>query len=306
MRFKAEFDWGTLGAFLAVARAGRLTAAAARLGADHTTVARRITSLEQALQAKLFNRSPTGYTLTAQGERLLTSAEAMESLALFAQSDVGGSEASVSGAVRIGAPEGVGSYFLAPRMGRLCDLHPSLEVQLVAIPGVFSLSKREADMAIVLSPPREGRLVARKLTDYRLGLYAAPSYLERHEAIRSPADLKRCRGIGYIEDLLYAPELDYLDQTAIELSAQFKSSNLIAQLRATLAGVGLCILPQFIAETEPGLLPVLPDQVRLQRSFWLVIHADAKDLARVKAVADFLVEQTKGARAQFMGEPSAR
>jgi DNA-binding transcriptional LysR family regulator len=224
----------------------------------------------------------------------------MESLALAAQSEVGGSEAAISGAVRIGAPEGFGSYFLAPRMGALCDLHPELEVQLVAIAGVFSLSKREADLAITLSAPREGRLVARKLTDYSLGLYAAPAYLASRAEIASPEDLKGCRGIGYIEDLLYAPELDYLDQSSVELSVRFKSSNLIAQLRAALAGAGLCILPDFIAHADPRLRPVLRDRIRLERSFWLVTHADVKNLARIRATADFLVDEVRKSRPVFL------
>jgi DNA-binding transcriptional LysR family regulator len=234
----AEFDWNNLRTFLAVARSGRLTAAAARLGADHTTVGRRIAALEQSLKAKLFNRSPTGYSLTPQGERLLARAEQMESVALSAQTEVGGADLSVSGTVRIGAPEGFGSYFLAPRMSALAETHPELEIQLVAIPGVLSLSKREADIAIALSPPREGRLLARKLTDYRLGLYAARSYLEARPPLLTRADMQGHRFIGYIEDLLYAPELDYMAAPDVDISVRLKSSNLIAQLRATVAGAG--------------------------------------------------------------------
>src|SRR3712207_3284461 len=104
----ADFDWNDLRAFLAVARTGRLTAAAQRLGADHTTVARRITALERSLKAKLFDRAPTGYSLTEHGERLMPQAEAMESLAVAAQAEVGEADLSVSGTVRIGAPEGFG------------------------------------------------------------------------------------------------------------------------------------------------------------------------------------------------------
>jgi DNA-binding transcriptional LysR family regulator len=294
----ASFDWNNLPAFLAVARTGRLTAAAMRLAADHTTVARRITALEGSLGAKLFTRAPTGYTLTPEGERLLPTAEAMESLALTAQGQVG--EAGVSGIVRIGAPEGFGSYFLAPRLPRLAADHPELEIQLVAIPGVLSLSKREADIAIVLSPPREGRLVASKLTDYRLGLYAAQSYLDEGSPIRRRADLAGRRFVGYIEELLYAPELDYLQAPDVEITARLKSSNLIAQLRATLAGAGLCVLPDFIASTEPGLVPVLPDKVGLVRSFWLLTHADLRDLARIRATSRFITDEVRRARAVFL------
>ena len=298
----ADFDWNDLQAFLAVARTGRLTAAAARLGADHTTVARRITALERGLKAKLFNRSPTGYSLTPQGERLMPSAESIESLALTAQSEVGEADLSVSGTVRIGAPEGFGSYFLAPRMCRLAEAHPDLEIQLVAIPSLLSLSKREADMAIALSPPAEGRLLARKLTDYRLGLYAAPAYLEARPPIESRADLQGQRFIGYIEELLYAPELDYMAAPDVDIVVRLKSSNLIAQLRACLAGAGLCVLPVFIAANEPGLVRVLPQHVGLTRALWLLTHADLKGLARIRAAGDFIVDEVRAARDLFVAD----
>jgi len=295
------FDWDALKTFLAVARAGRLTAAAQRLGADHTTVSRRITGLETSLGASLFHRSPSGYTLTSHGERLMATAEAMESLSLAAQSEVGGADLRVTGAVRIGAPEGFGSAFLAPRLGALAARHPELKVELVAIAGVFSLSKREADIAIHLSPPAEGRLVARKLTDYRLGLYASHAYLARTARITRREDLPDHRFIGYIEDLLTTSELDYLRQGEIPIEAQIKSSNLIAQLAAARAGAGICVLPHFIAREEPDLVPVLPAEVNLTRSFWLVTHADLRNLARVRETADFIVDEVKAAKAAFLG-----
>jgi DNA-binding transcriptional LysR family regulator len=302
----ADFDWDSLKAFLAVARTGRLTVAAQRLGADHTTVSRRIAGLETALQASLFQRSPQGYSLTAHGERLMTTAEAMESLSLSAQSEVGEADLRVSGAVRIGAPEGFGSYFLAPRLGELARRHPELEIDLVAIAGVFSLSKREADIAIHLSPPSEGRLVARKLTDYRLGLFASHDYLDRRGPITRRDELPAHRFIGYIEDLLQAPELDYLRQGEIPIDAQIKSSNLIAQLAAAKAGAGICVLPHFITRAEPELVPVLPAEVSLTRAFWLVTHADLRNLARVRETSEFIVEETRRAKAAFLGlEPGA-
>lgn len=296
-----DFDWNNLRAFLAVARTGRLTAAAARLGADHATISRRVTALEASLRARLFDRSPTGYALTPHGESLMPRAEAMESLALAAQAEVGESDMRVTGAVRIGAPEGFGSYFLAPRMAALADRHPELEIQLVAIPGLVSLSKREADIAVTLSPPREGRLLTRKLTDYRLSLYGAPAYLDARAPITTRADLGDHRFIGYIEDLLYAPELDYMEAPDVEIHVRLKSSNLIAQLQAAVAGAGLCVLPDFIAAHDPRLRRVLPDLVGLERSLWLVTHQDLKALARIRAVTDFMVEQVKGARPAFLG-----
>lgn len=297
----SDFDWNDLKTFLVVARTRRLTAAATKLGADHTTVGRRIASLEKDLGTVLFHRSPTGYALTEEGERLLPAAEAMEAAALGAQGELDAADGSVSGTVRIGAPEGFGSYFLAPRLCRLSDRHPELEVQLVAIPGVFSLSKREADLAVTLSAPTEGRLTARKLTDYRLGFYASADYLASNAPIQDLADLKDHRLVGYIEDLVYTPELDYLAQLGIEQPPRLKSSNLIAQLKATAAGAGVCVLPRFVAAAEPDLRPVLSEEVALTRSFWLIGHEDLRGLPRIRAAADFVAEAVRDARSVFEG-----
>jgi len=297
----ADFNWNDLSAFLAVARTGRLTTAAARIGMDHTTVGRRIAALEAGLGARLFDRSPQGYALTSHGERLLPTAERIESLTLQAAHELGEADQALSGTVRIGAPEGFGSYVIAPLMARLADRHPDLQIQLVAISGVLSLSKREADIAVTLSAPREGRLVSRKLTDYGLSLYAAPSYLDPRPAILTRADMGRHRFIGYIGDLLYAPELDYMQAPDVDIHVSLQSSNLIAQLQAALAGAGLCVLPDFIAAREPGLRRVLPDAVHLDRSLWLVTHADLKSLARIRAVTAVIVEAVKADRAMFTG-----
>src|SRR3712207_6412140 len=212
----SAFDWDDLRFFLAVARAGRLTVAARQLEADHTTVSRRISALEASLKAKLFERSPQGYTLTEQGERLLSHAERMETQALAVSSELGGADLALSGTVRIGAPDGIGTYFLAPELGALAERHPGLTLQLVALPRTFSLSKREADIAVTLEQPTEGRLVSRKLTDYRLRLYASKDYLRRHGPIADLADLSGKTLVTYVADLLYSPVLDYFSARSEE------------------------------------------------------------------------------------------
>jgi DNA-binding transcriptional LysR family regulator len=297
-----RFDWDDLRFFLAVARAGRLTAAARRLGADHATVSRRISSLETALKAKLFERRPQGYGLTPHGERLFARAESMETDALSIQSEIGGADMALSGVVRIGAPDGFGSVFLAPRLARFMAASPALELQLVAMPRLLSLSKREADIAVTLAPPKEGKIVARKLMDYRLGLYAAPSYLAANPPITQADDLHAHAVIGYIDDLIFTPELDYLDEVSKGLRARTQSSNLNAQLAMTAAGGGVCVLPGFMADADPRLTRVLPASVSIQRSFWMVVHADLKDVARVRTTVDFIVREVRGARALFAGE----
>lgn len=300
-----RFDWDDLRFFLAVARSGRLTSAARRLGADHATVSRRISSLETSLKAKLFERRPQGYALTDHGERLLAKAESMETDALAIQSEIGGADMALSGVVRIGAPDGFGTQFLAPRLARFIASSPSLELQLVAMPRLLSLSKREADIAITLAPPKEGKVVARKLMDYRLGLYASPSYLANAEALTNAEDLHAHAIIGYIDDLIFTPELDYLDEVSKGLRAQLQSSNLLAQMQMVAAGCGIAVLPAFMAAGRDDLVPVLPAEVSIQRSFWMVVHADLKDVARIRTTVDFIVKETKAAKALFQGDVTA-
>jgi DNA-binding transcriptional LysR family regulator len=267
---------------------------------DHSTLSRRITSLEASLRTRLFDRRMNGYTLTAQGENLLGLAQAMEGIAMTVMAEIGDSSLHVAGTVRIGAPEGFGAMFLAPRLGRLGAQHPDLMLQLVTLPRLFSLSKREADIAIGLARPEEGRLHARKLTDYQLGLYGSRDYLAEHGPIRDREELGRHRFIGYIEDLIYAPELDYIPLVSREVRPFLTSSNLIAQFHATVAGHGLCVLPCFMAGQEPRLERILERDVSLIRALWLIVHADMRDLARIRIASEFITREVRAARDRFL------
>ncbi|KAF1043264.1 MAG: HTH-type transcriptional regulator DmlR [Herbaspirillum frisingense] len=284
-----KFDWDDLQAFLAVVRAGRLTVAARKLGVDHSTLSRRIAGLEQAIGVTLFDRRSAGYALTVEGERLVPDAEAMENLAIRIRSRQDDAAQGLTGSVRIGTPEAWGTYFFARELKELARLHPELEIELVANPRMFSLSKREADIAVSMTRPEQGRLIARRLNDYELGVYAAPSYLEERGVITRRRDLERQRWVGYIEDLMWSSELDYLGEISPALTPQIRISNVISQVQAVAAGAGLGVLPCFLATREPGLVRLLPDEIRLTRSYWLLTHADARDLVRVQAVADFII-----------------
>jgi DNA-binding transcriptional LysR family regulator len=282
-----SLDWDLLRSFLAVARAGKLTVAARRLGVDHSTLSRRLAALEAALGAKLFERTLTGYALTPQGEALLAQTETMESAVLGIQSDIGQSGSQVSGTVRIGAPDGFGTAFLAPRIGALLAAQPGLRVELVAVPRSFSLSRREADIVVSLSRPTHGRLHTRKLTDYALGLYAVPALAAR---VMRLEDIAVLPFISYIEDLLYAPELDYVPLVSPRLEPRLRSANLMAQYQAALAGTGLCILPCFLAAGDARLVRLLPDEVALTRTFWMTVQSDMRELARIRVTGDFIAQ----------------
>ena len=294
-------EWDDFRYVLAVARQGTVSAAAKSLGVDHATVIRRIDRLERGFSAKLFERRKSGYLLTPAGQHIAASAEAMESMIVNDQGAIGGSRSLLRGMVRIGAPDGFGSHFLASRIAGIVDQHPELDIQLIATARLFSLSKREADIAISLSMPKEGRIVGRKLIDYGLGLYASPAYLDQHSKIGKRGDLESHRFVGYIDELLFAPELDYLPLVSPRISAKFSSANLIAQLNATVAGFGIAVLPHFIASSDTRLVPVLPHEVTISRTFWLLMHADSKDLARIRTVAEYIYLTTQKNKALFRG-----
>ncbi len=293
-------DWDLLRSFLAVARAGKLTTAARRMRINHATLSRRVAALEGLLGVKLFDRDVAGYRLTLQGERLVARAEEMEASVFGAQTSIAEESAAVSGTVRIGSPDGFGTAFLAPRIGMLCQTHPELDIDLVAMPRSFNLSKREADIAIGLSQPQAERLQGRKLTDYELGVYGAAARATDWHDLKTSDDLARHPFIGYIDDLIFAPELDYIPSISRSIEPRLRSSSVVAQLQATAAGLGLCVLPCFLAEGDPRLMRILPGEVRLIRSFWITVHADSRSVPRISTTADFIARQVRDAERLFL------
>jgi len=272
-------DWDDLRIFLAVARGESLSAAGRVLKLDPATVGRRIARLETALGAALFLRSAQGYTLTDTGARLFDTAQTGEAAITVALSGVKGGEGQMSGQIRIGAPDGCANYLLPQVLAQICDAHPGLEVQIVALPRVFNLSKREADMAIAVSPPQAGRLKVQKLTDYRLHLAASRAYLAQHPPITALDDLRAHRIIGYIPDMIFDRELDYLAELGVA-SVPLASNSVSVQFNWVRAGAGVAIVHAFAMPSAPDLVPVLPDALRLTRSFWLIRPEEDRRLDR--------------------------
>jgi len=284
------FDWSDYQAFLAIARAGQLARAARAAGVDATTIGRRLRRLETRLGATLFEQTREGQVLTEAGEALLASVEQMEQAAARIGEAGGGDGEGISGTVRISVAEGFGSWVVAPRLGAFSARHPRLGLDLVASSGFLSPSKREADIAVLLSRPKAGPLVARKLADYALRLYANHAYLAEAGVPTTPEALTQGhRLIGYIPDLVYAPELRYLADIHPGLTAHIRSSSITAQARLIASGAGLGVLPCFIGDSDPALVPVLGER-RILRTFWLVTHKDTQGLARVRLAKEWLVE----------------
>lgn len=300
---KSTQNWDDLRYFLAVVRAGTLSAASELLDTEHTTVARHIRALEDRLGARLFLKSNSGYTLTPSGERLQKLAEKIECGHLMAADVARNANAPIEGVVRIGSPDGLGSTFLIPRMRSLTQKHSKLCAEFITTTRTFSLSKREADIAIGFSRAEHARIVSRRLTDYNLYVYASEDYLAKRGRIESNRDFRRHDFIGYVEDFVYFSELDYLDEVDEEISPQITSTNLMAQVFATLAGGGLCILPSFIAACFPTLRSVVPDQVALKRTYFMHIHEDHRNATHVRAVADFISKEMEANDRVFLCPP---
>lgn len=281
-------DWDDLRLFLAVTRAESLSGAGKALRLDPATVGRRIARLEDVLEARLFVKSPQGYGLTAEGSRILAHAERAEQAMAGAVEELRGTH-GLTGQIRIGAPDGCANYLLPQVLAAICDDNPGLEVQIVALPRVFNLSKREADIAIAVSRPETGRLTVQKLTDYRLHLAASTQYLAQHPAVQSVEDLRAHRMVGYIADMIFDKELDYLGQLGAE-RIPLASNSVSVQLNWLRHGAGIGVVHDFALPSAPELIRVIADQISLTRSFWLIRHADDGRVERLNRFADLLAQ----------------
>lgn len=282
-----ETQWDDLRIFLAVAREESLSAAGRRLRVDPATVMRRVARLESAYEAPLFVKSPTGYALTELGQRLMEHAQRMEQTMQLAAEELSGQTGQLTGQIRIGAPDGAANYLLPQVCSKISEENPGLEIQIVALPRVFSLSRREADMVVAVSPPTAGRLLVQKITDYRLHLAASERYLTQNPAISSLEDLSAHRIIGYIPDMIFDKELDYLDAIGIE-KPQLASNSVSVQINGIRMGGGLGIVHDFSLPFHPGVCKILTEALSLTRSFYLVRHADDRRLERLNRFAEAL------------------
>lgn len=300
----SNIDWGNLRFFLAVARTHSAQEASRRLDIDHSTLTRRLHRLEKELASQLFNRTPAGHELTPAGYRLLEHVERIESSLILAESEVGGDSHTLMGQVRLGATEAFGTYFLAPHLSHFCEQHPAITVELLTVPRFINLSKREADLAINVERPHGTTQVVCKLSDYRLKLYASRDYLSRHALIRSINDLSQHRFIGYVDELSFSTELQYLHDIAPDAALPLRSTSVVAQCMAALQGKGVVVLPCFLAADKPDLVPLLEQDVEIIRTFWLAAPGERREIARVRALWNYLREIADANQPFLMGETS--
>ena len=265
-------DWDNLRYFLELARAGTLVAAARRLGVDHTTVSRRLLALEKQIGQALFAREAGGHRLTEAGRQLLPQVEAMETAWLAVQHSRPAPDGGLQGLV----------------------------VDVLALPRLVHLSRREADIVISLERPVRGAVLVVKLTDYALQLYGTRTYLDQHPPIHTSEDLQAHRFISYVDDLLFSKELQFLDALHRPARIALRSTSILAQVEAVRAGAGLAVLPAFLAAQDADLVPVLPESARFTRTFWMSMPAENKQVARMQATWAFLREAVQAQQARLL------
>ncbi|WP_345642258.1 LysR family transcriptional regulator [Streptomyces tremellae] len=291
--------------FLALTRYGRLTLAAERLGVEHTTIRRRVVALEKRLGARLFDKTAGGWTPTAAGQRLLPYAQRIEAESEAARTAVTGREHSPRGTVRIVATDGFGSKIIAPGLARLRAEHPSIEVELVTSSQLLSYAVGEFDIAVTINRPTRPGYQVTRLCDYDLRLYGSRSYLAGRPPLRTPADLARHDLVWFVESLLDLPELRSAEEIAAQANIVFRTTNLFAQLEGAAGGVGLGLVPCFLAHHDPRMLPVLHEEVRARRTFWMIVPSRLLTTERVSVVCEHLRETARRDRARLIPPAAA-
>ncbi|MCR4471559.1 MULTISPECIES: LysR family transcriptional regulator [unclassified Burkholderia] len=296
-----HFDWDNLRIFLAAARSQSALEASHTLKMSQSTISRRIQRLERDTGSKLFDRSSQGLRLTSAGHRLLEHVEKLESTITAVESSMLSDTVALTGEIRLGATEGFGTFFLTPHLTHFCTRHPAITVDILPLPRTLNLSKREADASVAIDRPSANSFVTCKLSEYRMLPYATPEYLDKHPSIRKINDLVDHRWIDYVDDLIFSPQQFSLPKWLPALKPCLRSTSVIAQAQAVKAGLGIGVLPCFLGSVIGNIIPVLPDAVNITRTFWLVAPPERRELARVRALWDYIREVAEANEDFLMG-----
>ena len=283
-----SFDWTLIRSFLAALQHGSLLGAARALHSSQPTLGRHIAELEAQLGTTLFERTGRGLLPTAMALRLADAARTMESGALQLARQARGAQSEMAGSVRISASQPVACVLLPPILARMHLSLPEIAIELVVSNAVSNLLQREADIALRMVQPEQGSLVAKRVGQVPLGVYAHQDYLRRRGLPRQPADL--------LHHDLVAGDTDHQIErgfaaTGYRLERErivLRSDDLMAQFGAVRAGLGVGFLARYLAQTDPLLVPLLPDLPIPPLPIWLVVHREIRSNRRIKAVYDFL------------------
>ncbi len=284
-------QWNDLRVLLAVARAGTLAGAAAALRINATTVGRRLSALEEALAVRLFDRTPGGYALTQAGRDLLAHAERMEHEVQAAERAVTAADQRPAGVVRLATTEMLATRFLVPHLPRLLGSHPQIQLAISTTTRPVVLARGEADITVRLTRPTEPDIVAQRLGAIHLALYAARTYLAAHGAPARPEhSLRGHRVVLFAQSRAFDVENGWFAGRLGDAQVVLRSDSVSAVYAATLAGLGIALLPVLVAGREPELVRLPTGREAEPRIIWQGVHRDLMKSARVQAVMRFLAD----------------
>ena len=291
-------DWNELNLVLGIARGNGLVGAAAALRVDHSTVYRRLKSLEERLGAKLFERGPGGtYSPTAAGEQVAAAAERIEAELQALDRDVAGRDHRLTGRLRVTSSETLAFRLLTPEIARFRAVHAGIVVELVVDNRILSLSRREADVALRPLRPREGDLWGRKLAEVAWAVYASTD-LVRNDHQDPFGGLPV---IGWGEETSNVRAASWVAEQTSGERIVYRSSSLVNQLVGVRAGLGAALLPCYLGDPEPGMSRLGCPITDVAGELWIVTHADLRRTARVRAFLDLVGEGLTRQRAALEG-----
>lgn len=282
-------DWNDLKYFLAVSRTGSLTQAALELAVSQSTVSRRIGELESSLGFSVFVRHQTGYLLTDGGLEILKHAKQVEDEVLALERNAAGLDGSPTGTVRIATSENFATDLVIPAMPALRKRYPGICLEIITGTATTALGRREADIALRVTRPSRGNLKVRRVGHMTYSVYATRSYLEENPPVEG-LPLAGRQFVTWDAGHAHLPAAVWLAREHPGCKIALVTNNLPSQIAAVRAGLGLAVIPDFLAARE-GFVQVIPAEQLFSNDVWLVIHADLADSLKVRAVSDFLAEE---------------
>lgn len=283
---KTEFNWDDTRVFLAIARSGTLSGAAEAMSIGVATISRRLDRLEQSLGVPLFSRHQSGYRLTDDGDALLERAEALEYAGL-AFGETANLQGNVAGLVRLATSDNLATHFILPSLKGILDTYPELRIEVLSGVQSVNLHRRDADMAIRMVKPDSGNLTLKRLGTVGFDLYGAKTYLDELEGVPGGLALSNAQYVGWSESHQHLPAARWVTRMLRGRPCRVEANTLVAQVSAVSSGLGLGILPHFMARAS-GLHCVQPE-TGADQTLWLVMHSDLAGSRRVRAVADHLI-----------------
>ncbi|WP_460273880.1 LysR family transcriptional regulator [Celeribacter sp. ULVN23_4] len=297
-------DWDKLRIFHAVADAGSLTHAGDALHLSQSAVSRQIRALEESLSTTLFHRHARGLILTEQGELLFEATRAMAKRLDAAAARIRDSEEEVYGELRVTTATGFGTLWLAPRLSKLYEKYPELKIDLMLEERVLDLPMREADVAVRMKEPSQADLIRKRLMNIRMRLFATPEYLAEHGTPETMDDLTAhrliCQNPNAHQVSAGARLIEELNEH--DIRSKLFVNNYFGVLQAVLNHLGVGVLPDYLVETSPNLVRVLPDVQSGEVPVFLAYPEELRHSKRIEVFRDFIIDEINAHRRLMRSE----